>query len=349
MGQHGRKIGWSLLLALSLAGFGCQQQMPRPEDNTTAQHRPAPRPAPPLEITNPPLPPPVPSVQPPFAQAPPGATAERVAAKPADQEPLLTPDSLPRLLPPVLKRLPSLSEGPPAIPPPAKASPLRTLYRLATERFANTPAFLARFRRREQVDGEQRPEELILFKYRLKPASIYMRWLGEEAKNREVVYVQGQYDNMLHLLPGVNDPFGQAFNGRSAIARLDSARGLGKERYPICETGIGALIDRFGRLVDAVDHGDGQIGSVKYLGLVKRPEFDTPVAAVLHLIPPGLDSGMPKGGQRLWHFDAALRFPVLVIAQDAQDQEVEYYCFDQFLFPGQLQDDEFNPANLGRR
>jgi hypothetical protein len=290
-------------------------------------------------------------------QAPP------LAAKPgqsvseiADQEPPLAPPSRPTLLPPLSQRIPSVPQSSPPVPQTtpvvpvqnAAAVPLKMLYRLAAERMAATPAYIARFHRREQVDGKQRPEEMILFKYRSDPASIYMFWLGNEAKNRELVYSKGRFNDMLHVVPGVNDFSGLTTNGRRAIMRPDSAEGLGKERYPVCETGVAALIERFGRLVDAVERGNNKVGSVKYLGPVKRPEFDSQVDAVMHTIPPGVDAGLPKGGQRIWYFDTTLRFPVLVITHDALGQEVEYYCFDRFLFPGRIQDEEFNPANLGR-
>ena len=238
-------------------------------------------------------------------------------------------------------------DSPSGTAPNAAATPLRTLERLAAERLAGTPSYIARLRRREQVDGKQRPEELILFKFRLEPVSIYMRWLGTEAKNRELIYVKGQHEDMLHVLLAANDPSGLSANGRRTVMQSGNPAGLGKERYPVSETGIAALIGRFGKLVDAVERGDGKVGSIKNLGPVKRPEFDAPVIAVMHLIPPGFDSGLPKGGQRLWYFDKSLRFPVLVIAHDSQGQEVEYYCFDHFLFPGALKKRNSTPPSWG--
>jgi hypothetical protein len=367
MGRHSRNFGWWMLLATSLTWFGCKQVPPRCADQgNTAQQQPAapqpaaPQPAPPLQIADPPPPmsvsqqlsslpaeepaPPLLSREP----TSPSVGGKAITGDPADQQPPLEPTRRPSLLPPLPGRMQPVPDSPSGTLPNPAAAPLRALERLAAERLAGTPAFIARLRRREQVDGKQRPEELILFKFRLEPASIYMKWLGNEAKNRELIYVKGQHDDMLHVFLAANDPSGLSANGRRTVMRPDSPSGLGKERYPVCETGVAALIARFGKLVDAVERGDDKVGSVKSLGSVKRPEFDAPVVAVMHLIPPGVDSGLPKGGQRLWYFDATLRFPVLVIAHNAQGQEVEYYCFDNILFPARIEEEEFNPAKLGR-
>jgi hypothetical protein len=55
---------------------------------------------------------------------------------------------------------------------------------------------------------------------------------------------------------------------------------------------------------------------------------------------------LPHGGHRLWVFDPATKFPALLITQDDQGREVEYYCYDRFEFPVHLDDDDFNPDKL---
>src|SRR5262249_30203442 len=120
------------------------------------------------------------------------------------------------------------------------ASPLRTLHRQAVERFAATPAYSARLRRRERWEERNRPEELILFKYRKEPFSLYLRWLGSEAKGREVLYVQGRDDDQLTIGPGPADTHLVPSQGRRTVLRHDGPRGLGHDRYPIAETGVHA-------------------------------------------------------------------------------------------------------------
>ncbi|HYV38168.1 MAG TPA: DUF1571 domain-containing protein [Gemmataceae bacterium] len=324
MSQRRRQIGWCLLAASSLTWCGCDALAPH-GDGHTVHHS--------WEEIRPPLP---------------GHSPTQIDAPPAAANPE-EPGGQPRLLAPVPQNRSLKPQEPPDAALLEVAAPLRNLLRLASETYATTPAYTARLRRREMVDGKARPEEEIQLKYRQEPSSLVLRWLGNETKNRVVLYVKGRYDDMLSVIPGQNDPLGTPLLSQRPMLRADSGQGLGKERYPVRETGIGPLIQRFGHLVSAAERGDTMVGSVKCLGLVNRPEFEMPVDAVMHVIPPGVDGRLPKGGQRLWYFDTALRFPVLVIAHDSLGQEAEYYCFDRFLFPGRLADDEFDPTKLAKR
>jgi Protein of unknown function (DUF1571) len=302
-------LRWWLLAASSLTWFGCSHPAPRCQ----------------------------PVAMPPVAPAAP-------APAPAETQPAVPSTGIrAHLLPPTPLPPDFTSQTTFAAPT------LRMLHRFAVERLEATPGYVARLKRREVVDGKQRPEELILFKYRKDPASIHLSWLGGEAKGRELIWVKGRYDDLLHVLPGPSEGGLLHLLNHGVEHHPDGPRGLGKERGPVTQLGVAAWIERFGRLVDAVERRDLMVGTVKYLGSVKRPECDGPVEAVVHLIPPGSEIGLPKGGERLWYFDSTLHFPVLLITHDAQGQEVEYYCFDRFLFPGRFADEDFNPANLVRR
>jgi hypothetical protein len=225
-------------------------------------------------------------------------------------------------------------------------SPLRELYENAARKHASMDSYTLRLRRREVVGNQNRPEEVLLFKFRTEPWSVYFKWLGNEGKGREVVYVKGRYENALHTLTAAGDiPLLPA--GRRIKVAPDGVLVKSKSRYPITEAGLGGLIERFGRLVDAMEKGDtSREGTAKYLGLLKRPEYEKKVAAVLQSIPPKSDPHLPRGGQRLWFFDPELQLPMLIITQDETGREVEYYCHDRFMFPVNLNDDDFNPDIL---
>jgi hypothetical protein len=234
-----------------------------------------------------------------------------------------------------------VSKGVPGKP----AGDLATLHQLATESYATIESYIVRFRRREQVSGKDQPEELMLFKYRTQPSSVYFKWLAGSAKGREVVYVKGKYGNKLHTLVAAGDiPLIPA--GKRIALGIDSSLVRAKSRHSISDAGIGHAIEQFGTLVDNMKNKDHRFGSLKYLGLVNRPEFDAQVEAVLQVIPPKTEAELPKGGKRFWYFDTKLRFPVLLITFDEKNHEVEYYCYDRWLFPGRLSDDEFNPHVL---
>jgi len=278
-----------------------------------------------------------------------------VASAPA---PLASP-----LPPPVLTLTSAVADPPTPVPPSAPIprpppagsqrptdpsnplTPLRELYEKAAAKFAAIDSYTVRLRRREVVGNDSRPEEVLLFKWRREPWSVYFKWLGTEGKGREVVYVKGRYDNLLHTLTAAGDvpllPAGKRFK-----VSPDGILVKSKSRYPITEAGIGTLVERFGKVVAAFERGDGHEGTVKYLGQLKRPEYENKVDAVLQTIPPKSDPHLPRGGQRLWFFDTTLHLPMLLITQDDTGREVEYYCHDRFMYPVNLTDDDFNPDVL---
>ena len=103
---------------------------------------------------------------------------------------------------------------------------------------------------------------------------------------------------------------------------------------------------RFGRLVAALDKGDSREGTARYLGKVKRPEFEELVEGVAQTLPPKYDGMFPAGGQRFWYFDATSGLPVLITTFDEKGRELEYYCHDRFQVPANLDDDDFNPNKM---
>lgn len=279
--------------------------------------------------------------------APPAATLgmasgeKNQSKEPPQGVPEMTPEG--RMVP---RELPKTGLWPSSrIPPGEPAGTVVMLHRLAVDSYASIPGYIVRFRRRERIRGTMQPEEIMLLKFRKEPFSVYLKWLGEEGKGREVVYVKGEYDNKLHTLLAAGDvPFVPA--GKRMSFSINNPLVTSKTRHPINEAGIGNLIDQFGTLVSANQRGDGKQGTLKYLGMVRRPEFGQPVEAVLQTIPPRAEEGLPNGGRRFWYFDTSShRFPVLIITQDAQQQEVEYYCY-QRLFSGTMSDDDFNPDRL---
>jgi hypothetical protein len=200
-------------------------------------------------------------------------------------------------------------------------------------------------RRREQVNGKDHPEEVLLVKFRKNPWSIYFKWLGKEGNGREVVYVRGRYEDKIHTLLAAGDIPLMPAGKRIALAP-DNALVRSSSRHSIHEAGIGTMIDRFGELVTSAER-TGPQAPFKYLGVMSRPELETPAEAVEQIIPPGDDPLLPRGGRRLWCFDSGnTKLPVLVITQDETGHEVEYYCYDRFLFPVGLDDKDFNPDEL---
>jgi len=234
------------------------------------------------------------------------------------------------------------------VPPVTQAAQLRQLHQLAVQRYAAIDSYIARMRRREQINGKDKPEEVMLFKFRKQPWSVYFKWLEKEGAGREVVFVKRQYESKIHTLLAAGDsPLMPA--GKQLALAPDSLLVRSASRHSITEAGIGNIIDGYGEALDALERGDRRLGNLTYLGRQKRPEYPTELEAVERLLPPGAESALPRGGRRVIFFDPNHRLPVLVLTYDEQAHEVEYYCYDRIQFPVKLDDDDFNPDKLWPR
>src|SRR5438105_12912956 len=86
-----------------------------------------------------------------------------------------------------------------------EADPVRRLHREAAASYAKLTCYIARLRRREVIQGRAKPEEVLVFKFRERPYSVHFKWLGDEGRGREVVFVRGQWEDKLHILTANND------------------------------------------------------------------------------------------------------------------------------------------------
>jgi hypothetical protein len=209
-------------------------------------------------------------------------------------------------------------------------------------------SYIFRLRRRESVDGKKMPEEIIRVELRREPFSVHLKWLGNEGKGRETIYVKGKFNNQMQVLMAANDAFPFSPAGLRWSIAPDDKMARARSRYPITETGFGVLIERYGVIVTNIEKGDARDGAMKYLGQIARPEFEAKVEAVHQVVPAKSDPNLPKGGQRWWFFNAKNGLPVLVIATD-DSGEVEYYCHDHIQWPVRLDDDDFNPDRLWKK
>jgi len=323
-----RKIGWLPMLTLAVAMCGCAESPLRgkqPVQQTSAPPvPPPPEPAAALYIPSPPQ-----------AAAADG-TIIQAAVPPTDPQ----SESLPPLVP--TKATAEVTQPDPAADQRAR---LLDLHRKAAQQVAKMNSYQMRLKRREVVQGRKRAEEIILVKFRKEPFSVYLKWLGNEAKDREVIYVKGRYENLIHTKVAAGDIFLMPAGKRFSLAP-DNILARSNSRHPITDAGLAHLVEQFGQVVAAANSGDTRLGTLKYLGTLKRPEFATPVEGVMQLLRPSNDSLMPGGGRRLWFFDTQSHLPVLLISHDENQQEVEYYCHDRIQFPVELDDDDFNPDKL---
>lgn len=272
-----------------------------------------------------------------------GTPLSDVPLVPLPPVPLGAPDHPPPEAPPV--------EAPVVKPAPAAPVVKKTAQQLHQEALARKGelgSYIVRLTRREVVGGRAQPEEVMLFRFRAHPWSVYFKWLGKSGKGREVVHVKGQYGNKIHSLLAAGDvPFTPA--GKRMALAPDSIFVKSACRHPITEAGLAASIDRIGRLLANVAANGTRAGSVDVIGPLRRPEFDKPVLALQHTIPPRFDPTLPQGGKRAYYFCPDSKLPMLVVAHDEKGREVEYYHYDRLLLGVKLDDADFDPERLWRK
>jgi hypothetical protein len=219
------------------------------------------------------------------------------------------------------------------------------LYEDARKRYARIDSYVARLRRHETVKEQRRPEELVLLKVRDKPWSVYAKWLGEEGRGREGVYVEGQHGGKVHVRLAAGDvPFMPA--GRRMALSPDGALMRAASTHPITELGIGAAIGKIGEVLAAQKRDDRRRGELAAVGPEWRDEFGGRAYGIEHKIPAGADRAVPSGGRRTYWLDPATGLPTVVVTQDGEGREVEHYHYDRLQLSARLDDEDFDPDLL---
>lgn len=134
--------------------------------------------------------------------------------------------------------------GPVSAPPRQDSSPMDEPLRLlaeACQSYAAVKDYSCLMIKREQVNGEIQPDNVIQMRVRTEPFSVSLRW--QEPKNlvgQEACYVAGRYGGKLRVK-------GSGALGLFGFVSLDpnDARIKAASRYSITEAGIGNLLKRF--------------------------------------------------------------------------------------------------------
>jgi hypothetical protein len=234
---------------------------------------------------------------------------------------------------------------PPRAPARAETPTARQLHQQAVAAYARIDTYIARYVQRDPPGNK---EDILDFYFRKKPWSVRFQWLNGDGQGREVLYVQGQPENKIHVILAAGDiPFLPA--GRMMSLTPDSPLVKRASRTPITHAGIGALIDRFGQALDAEERGDAHAGRTTVKGVQKRPDYDTPLLMTEQVLPPGADPDLPNGGRLQVGFHTELHLPVLASLRNEYGVEVDYYRFDRLQLHVSLNDADFDPVRMRQR
>lgn len=278
-----------------------------------------------------------------------------------DKEKQLPPATEPR--PPMPVPVPPRVEQPkvdPKVTPAQGKEParndlkaVRELLDAAAKKNDATPSFEAKLVKREVVKGKEQPAEEAIYRFRKDPLSVHIRVVGDVGTGREVMWVKGQNDNKMTIVTGKGDNI-LLGAGKKMTMDPDDPLVTVKSRYRIYEAGMQRPIGALTKFVEQAEAGKRPVDSVRYLGQVERKEYKAKLNVVEVTLTAEDDKFLPRGGKRLYHFDAdpkspSAGLPVLVISLDHENKEVEYYCFTDFKLVGELTDADFDHAKVGKK
>lgn len=291
---------------------------------------------------------------------------EKLAEKEKDK-PMLPPATEPR--PPMPVPIPPKDDALPKADPkltPAQAKEpakepvkggglqaVREVLDAAKKKNDATASFEAFLVKREVIKGKEQPAEEAVYRFRKEPLSVHIRVVGETGTGREVMWVKGQNDNKMTIVTGKGDNI-LLGAGKKMTMDPDDPLVTVKSRYRIYEAGMQRPIGALTGFVEQAEAGKRKADTIRYLGPVERKEYKTKPVAVEVTLTAADDKFLPKGGKRVYHFDAdpkspSFGLPVLVISLDHENREVEYYCFTDFKLVGELTDADFDPSRVGKK
>ena len=207
---------------------------------------------------------------------------------------------------------------------------LQSLLARAEAAYSRVDNYVSILIRQERVGGKLAPRERIRLSFRKNPWSIHLVWLSKPKAGRQLIFVQGHYDNKIHgreptffgSIPLKMDPHGD-------LARRNS-------RHPITEAGIGSLIKRFRRDVARLKRG----GTIRYVGLETHGSSSRPMHHV--------QSVSANQWRRDLYFDTQSSLPILLEVRDSKGERLEFYRFGNLNMnvPELNNPDAFNPAQV---
>jgi len=220
--------------------------------------------------------------------------------------------------------------------PAADVSRFLTLVDRMTEAVAEIRDYTCVFTRQERVGGELLPMETMLLKHRGPGVCVYMKWIEEPHRGREMIYCEGKYDGRLRVHEG------------SGLASwlslsLDPAGSLAMRhaRRPVTEAGV----YNSARLIARGFEEARQDESGRFIGVSETAVREQPSLCALTL-PSDADA---RAGERLSRteicIDRERALPTSLRLWDVDRQLVGAYTYSDYHLNVGLGDQDFDVAN----
>jgi len=218
----------------------------------------------------------------------------------------------------------------------ADASRFLTLVDRMMEAVAQIHDYTCVVTRQERVGGELLPMETMLLKHRGPGVCVYMKWIEEPHRGREMIYCEGKYGGRLRVHEG------SGFASWLSLS-LDPAGSLAMRhaRRPVTEAGI----FNSARLIARRFEQARQDGSGRFIGVSEAAVHGQPSLCAL-TVP---SDGDATAGERLSRteicIDRERALPTSLRLWDVDRQLVGAYTYSDYRLNVGLGDQDFDVAN----
>jgi len=213
-----------------------------------------------------------------------------------------------------------------------KAVPIRWINEAET-RLAQIDNYTSLFHKQERVKGKLKEEEIVFLKFK-KPLKIYMKWVKDPGKGREVLYVEGWNHNRIKVH--------EIWMRTNLTLDLD-AKGfvaMRGSRHAITESGLENLLRVLGKDVC----GGIQSGEFAYRELGEEMVYGCRSMKVEYFFPKDKTRGY-YCYRALINIDPETKIPIRVRIYDWEELLIEDYGYEGLKLNAGLTDADFAMKN----
>ena len=196
-----------------------------------------------------------------------------------------------------------------------------------------TDSYTSVFHKQERVKGWLKTKETVYLKFK-KPFKVYMKWIEDPGKGREILYVDGWNDNRILLRdPGFLGIVIMNLHPHGHIAMKGS-------RHPITEVGLEYLVKMFGDNIrkgiwsQELEYRIGKEGTV----------YGRRIQSLELIFPKDPGSGY-YCYRSIIGLDVEKRVPIRVQVFDWDDTLIEDYGYESLKLNAGLTDGDFDRRN----
>lgn len=211
---------------------------------------------------------------------------------------------------------------------------IETLLNEAQESYKQIQDYTGIMYKQERIGKKLYPKETIFFKF-AKPFKVYMKWIKDPYKGREMIYVEGWNENKIRAHEG----------GLIGVVSVNldpkGSMAMKGNRHPVTDMGIGNLLKVVQTNINKAKKNGDSI-SVSKVGDEKVFGVDT--IKLEAIFPKEKEKGYYCYRAILW-VDKEKKLPRKIMVYDWDDQLVEDYAYENLQFNVGLTDKDFDPSN----